>query len=169
MLRRTLSWLALLLLGLNGLLFLWGWFRDTPLDPPLPPPPVAPLTLRLVHEPVPAQPYQVMAVAQSEGEAGTAEATPVGPSASRSAPGSPPGSMATTLDSADLPQPPSVFGEGYLRPSPDERLPEGIVERVDPGLLPDDLDAPPVVIPPVREDEPGPVHLWRQEQGARGD
>jgi hypothetical protein len=160
-----LSWLALLLLGLNGLLFLWGWFRDTPLDPPLPPPPVAPLTLRLVHEPVPAQPYQVTAVAQSEGQAGTGEGTPFGPSAS----GSPLSSTAPTSDSADLSQPPSVFGRGSLGPSPDERLSEGIVERVDPGLLPDDLDAPPVVIPPVREDEPGPVHLWRQEQGARGD
>ncbi len=89
MLRRTLSWLALLLLSLNGLLFLWGWFRDTPLDPPLPPPPVAPLTLRLVHEPVPAQPYQVTAVAQSEGQAGTGEGTPVEVSASGRHPGRP--------------------------------------------------------------------------------
>lgn len=166
-----LRWLALLLLVLNGVLFLWGRVNDGPLEPPLPPPPTAPQTLRLVGEPVPERPYSVSPVGGASdlaGREGEALERPASPARIRVSP---------SADVTRLPLPDfdgdtshSFPGVGLPEPGlPERGLRETTVERVNPGLMPEALDPLPVVIPPVQEDEPGPVHQWRQEQGGYGD
>jgi hypothetical protein len=46
-----MRWLLLSLLLANIAVFIWGWSRDQPSDPPLPPLPDAPGQIRLLDEP----------------------------------------------------------------------------------------------------------------------
>jgi hypothetical protein len=132
--------LAILLLILNLGLAFWGWSRDVPLDPPLPPEPRAPFEIRLVSE-APSPQSQAPAPAEAQRPAPAAPAR--GP----------------------LKAPASAYEDGAVRPLPRQPLPETHSERADPGLLPEELEAePPIVVPPVVEDEPGPVHHWRRGQ-----
>ncbi|WP_295455182.1 hypothetical protein [uncultured Thiodictyon sp.] len=46
-----MRWLVLFLLIANIGLFIWGWTRESPRDPPLPPLATAPGQIRLLGEP----------------------------------------------------------------------------------------------------------------------
>ncbi len=155
-----LRWLALLLLGLNLALFLWGWTHDRPIDEPLPPLAEAPGEIRLVSEqPGPPDPSAGprMNAPTATGQAG---------------PGSSPGTIPVSIGESRKAPPPeepvSAYDRGVVRPLPRASLPATMTERVEPGLLPDELDAePPVVIPPVREEDLGVTHTWSRDPDKR--
>ena len=152
-----LRWLALVLLCLNLGLALWGWSRDRPVDGPLTPLAESPGEIRLVSERArPADP--------SAGLPGNAAATKEQASLAAG-----PGTISGSIE--ELPRrrvgnPASTSDGGVVRPLPRASLPDTITERVDPGLFPDEVDAgPPLVIPPVREDDPGVTHTWSRDRG----
>jgi hypothetical protein len=152
-----LRWLALLLLVLNLGLFLWGWTRDRPVDQPLPPLAESPGEIRLVSER--ARPADPSAGFPSNAAATKGQASlSAGPEAV-SAP-------IEELHRRRVGDAAAAYDGGLVRPLPRVSLPETLTERVDPGLLPDEVDAgPPLVIPPVREDEPGVTHTWSRDRG----
>ncbi|MFZ0788504.1 MAG: hypothetical protein WAM94_02645 [Chromatiaceae bacterium] len=151
-----LRWLALLLLGLNLGLFLWGWTRDRPVDEPLPPLAESPGEIRLVSER--ARPGDPSAGFTSKAAATKEQVSPA------PGPGTIPASIAV-LPRRRVGDPASVYDGSVVRPLPRASLPETITERVDPGLLLDEVDAgPPLVIPPVREDDPGVTHTWSRDR-----
>lgn len=135
-------WLLFLLIVANVAVFVWGWRSDRP----EPPPPLveAPAEIRLLSE-LPAGAREPAAVREpTPAEA----AAPVGNAAQPEPPPAPPSG------------PVSAYDGGAVRPPVAGPLPETTTEQVDPGLMPDELIIePPVVIPPVREDEP-PMHTW---------
>ena len=66
-----------------------------------------------------------------------------------------------TAAAESAPAPVSAYDRGAVQPGTSAHLPTTTTERVDPGLLPDELLVePPVVIPPVREDDEGVRHTW---------
>lgn len=157
-----LRWLSLFLLILNlGVLF-WGWSRDRPLEPPLAPMAQAPREVRLAP--------------QEQAPIPSVKIVPDNPETNLfSNPEQASGVGTQNIEPAEA----GAAGEGGQRPSPDPvsvyeggggrqlsrvALPETLRERVDPGLLPDELDAePPTVIPPVREVDPGVTHTWSRD------
>ena len=151
-----LRWLVFLLLVLNLGLFLRGWTRDRPVDEPLPPLAESPGEIRLVSE----------RARQADPSAGF----PSNAAATKGQPSLAAGPSASSASIKELPRrragDPAAANDGdVVRPLPRVSLPETITERVDPGLLPDELDAgPPLVIPPVREDDPGVTHTWSRDR-----
>lgn len=129
-------WLLFLLIVVNLVVFVRGWRSDVPDTPP--PLVEAPAEIRLLSE-LPAGAREPAAVREP------ASAEETAPSESPPAPPS---------------EPVSAYDGGAVRPGVAGPLPETTTEKVDPGLMPDELIIePPVVIPPVREDEP-PMHTW---------
>lgn len=126
-------WLLFLLLALNLGVFAWGWRTDRPGGPP--PPAQGRAEIRLLSELPPGRD----APAAPTEPADLAVGTPAGP----------------------LAAPVSAYDRGAVRPGAMAQLPETTTERVDPGLLPDELLVePPVIIPPVRDDDEGVRHTW---------
>lgn len=131
-------WLIPLLLVLNLGVLIWGWRIDRPGS--LPPLPEAPAEIRLLSE----LPPSVQASAAST-------ETPQVPAAD----------IQSNPPDATPVMPVSAYDRGAVQPGISQRLPETTTERVDPGLMPDELLVePPVVIPPVREDDEGVIHTW---------
>lgn len=143
-----MKWLAALLLAANVGLFAWSSLVERGGEVVLPAPPRAPQTIRLVGEPL-AEPPAPVSIGDGASPTGMASAPGV-----RSAP------RLSTRSDPDQP-PASAYDRGAVRPLPPVRLPETMTERVDPGLLPDELDAaPPTVVPIVEEEPPGSGYRW---------
>jgi hypothetical protein len=132
-------WLLFLLLILNLGVFIWGWRTDGPDAPP--PLAEARAEIRLLAELPPDLPAPSVRPDRPEARAVPA---PIDEEvAHRRA------------------APVSAYDRAAVPPATTVGLRETTIERVDPGLMPDELVVePPVVIPPVRDDDQRVMHTW---------